>query len=376
MSKDTTFLRFGDIRLAAIGYWTMLSLTILALYFPPFRYLAYLVPFIALYVGLADGHFQTGGINGPYIFLLTAGLFMSSLANTAGFKDLFFMCSGLSASIVLYRRPINTKLLLVLFSIGTVSFAIMYGGGLAHGLEYNLASSQSSFEGNFGFLFGILALYSALKKQNWIFFLSFLGAALALKRIVLVAILACWVISLLPDRIVRRILNPLVLVPINLAIILALVLYANHQFDYWLTTATGQSANQFGMGRQEIYATVARDIFTDPLRFLLFGAGPGAAYDSLGKFLGAANLHSDLLKIFFEYGLAVFCVFIWLGYRMHDVRVRILFLYANIIYATDNTLIYHFFLFFLCLTALALEAVPEEQLQDLQTGDQHAPAVS
>lgn len=375
MSQQSTFLRFRDIRIATLGYWAMLSLTILSIYFPPFRHLAYLVPFIALYIGLADGRFKTNGINAPFVFLLAAGLSMSALANTAGFKDMFFICSGLSASLVLSRQKIDTKLLLAVFAVGTVTSALMYGGGLSNGLVYNLASSQSSFEGNFGFLFGALAVYAGLKRQKWVFLLALLGAALALKRIVLIAVLACWLVSLLPERIARRVLNPFVLVPVNLTIIAILMVYANHQFDYWLTFATGQSANQFGMGRQEIYAAVAHDIFADPLRYVLFGAGPGAAYDSLGKFLGAANLHSDLLKIFFEYGLVMFSVFLWLGYRMRDVRVRIMFLYANILYATDNVLIYHFFLFFLCLFALAIEKESDKPVAGSSTGGRLAAAL-
>jgi hypothetical protein len=364
---------YRDTPLSAAAYWMMLALTCIALYVSPLHHLEYVVPFIALIVGLADGRFTLGGVNAPFVFLLVTGLALSPQADSDGFKDLYFIWSGVSAALVLQKTPIKPKLFFMVFTGGTVLFAVLFGG-LLHGFVFDIALSESSFEGNFGFLFGLLAIYAGMKRQYWICILSVVWAVLALKRIVLVALLACGLAYLLPERIARRVLNPIGMLAINLGVILCIVLYANHQFDWWIAYFTGQSANQLGMGRQELYGAVTHDIFYDPLGHLLLGAGPGAGYEKLAYF-GASNLHSDLLKIVFEYGIVIFGAFVWLGYRMRDVRVRIMFLYANILYATDNVLIYHFFLFFLCLFARAIEsepAVARSNVRDQEPEAMHA----
>lgn len=344
--------------MATIGYWLALCLTLLALYFPTFRYLAYLIPFMALIVGLAENNIYKPQICNPFIALLIFGLVLSPLANQTGAKDLFFMLSGISAALVIKGRKVEESLLLGLFVLGMLLFAFLYGNGLSTGVVYSLAKSESTFEGNFGFLFGLLAIYGMLSKNRKLFAISIILAFLALKRIVVLAVFICWMIYIIPDRTRRLILNPYTMLAANLLVVAALVLYANHQFDQIIANLTDQSANQLGQGRQALYKTVALDIFNNPFAFVLYGAGPGMAYDALGKLYGVSgfsNLHSDLLKIFFEYGLLAFCAFIFLGYSMKDARIRIFFLFANILYATDNVLIYHFFLFFLMLFASSLE---------------------
>lgn len=357
MQKTIPSNRSDSVRLQTVAYWSIFALTLLSLYFPIFRYVGYSAPFIAILAGLADGRLHTPEIIRPYLFIVVIGLALSPLADSAGFKDLFFLVSGISAFLVVKNIKAYPTQFLLLFGIGTVVFWVMTGGP-SNGLFFDFAHSASSFEGNFSFLFGLLAVYAAVKRLNWVFLFSLIGTVITLKRIAIAAVLLCWLISHLPERFVRRLLNPVVLLAANLTIILVLVLYANHQLDYLIGLATGQSANQLGQGRQDLYATVANDIIADPLRHIFIGAGPGAAYESLGRMFGItgkSNLHSDLLKIFYEYGLVAFSAFIWLGYRMRDVRIRVMFLYANILYATDNVLIYHFFIFFLCLFGTALE---------------------
>ena len=362
MLKNSSFAHLRDIRVESIGYWVMFWMTIFALYFSPFRHVAYAVPFIALCVGLADRRFQTGGLNAPFVFLVVAGLALSPLANTDGFKDIFFICSGVSAALVLSRRTVDTKMLLAVFVVGIFAEALVKGVGFSRGFVLNITTSESTFESSFGFLFGALAVYAGLKRQKWLAILAFMGAVLALKRIVLLAVIVCWILCMLPDRIKQRMFSPWVMVPLNLLIVAVLILYANHAFDHWVGDLFGQSANQFGMGRQQLFFSVARDIYLHPQQFIFFGTGPGGAYETLSRSLGAANLHSDLLKILFEYGLIVFCGFLWLAYRVRSASLKIMFLYANILFVTDNVLIYHFFLFFLCLFALALESDSKEAI--------------
>ena len=131
MLKNSSFAHLRDIRVESIGYWVMFWMTIFALYFSPFRHVAYAVPFIALCVGLADRRFQTGGLNAPFVFLVVAGLALSPLANTDGFKDIFFICSGVSAALVLSRRTVDTKMLLAVFVVGIFAEALVKGVGFS-----------------------------------------------------------------------------------------------------------------------------------------------------------------------------------------------------------------------------------------------------
>jgi hypothetical protein len=350
--------KLSNVRLEVVGYWLMLFLTVLGLCLPPFRHFSYLVPFVALLIGLADGRFRITDTNKPYLFLVSAALFLSPFANVSGFKDIFFICSGVSISFVLRKVQISSRLFLVIFLIGTVLFAAVFGNGLMNGFAYDIARSESSLESNFGFLFGLLAVYSLLKRDNWIFLLAVVGAFLTLKRIVLVAIFLCWIVNLLPESIRRKVLNPIFMLIANLLIILLIILYANHHFDFLITFVTGLSANHFGQGRQTLYASLSLNIIDNPFQHFFLGAGPGAAYETLDRLfglVGEANLHSDLLKILYEYGVVVFSIFIWLAYRAKDVRVRVMFLFVNVLFATDNVLIYHFFLFFMCLLSISFE---------------------
>jgi hypothetical protein len=258
--------------------------------------------------------------------------------------------------LVIKQARFNPFYLLGLFVFGTLLYAFTYNE-LSHGFVFDFATSKSSFEGNFAFLFGLLTVYAALTRQWKLLIFSFIASVFALKRIVILAEITCIILALLPEKYVKRLLNPFFLLAVNLTFVLLVILYANHSFDGLIASYTGQSANQFGMGRQVLYGSIAKSILENPFRYIFIGAGPGAAYDALSGFgiVGHNNLHSDILKIFYEYGFILFSLFIFLGYSSRLANIRILFFFTNIIFVTDNVLIYHFFLFFLCFFGLVYE---------------------
>jgi len=91
-------------------------------------------------------------------------------------------------------------------------------------------------------------------------------------------------------------------------------------------------------------------------RFLLMGKGAGAVYDltlSVGVMDGAdkINLHSDLMKLLYEYGLLWYVVVIGVMYSVRSFRAKLLAVYINVLFVTDNSLIYYLLIFYIVLCA-------------------------
>jgi hypothetical protein len=99
----------------------------------------------------------------------------------------------------------------------------------------------------------------------------------------------------------------------------------------------------------------ATEIILMPERFIIFGYGPGSSYAAANAggasavYGNTSNMHSDVVKIFYEYGFVLFVAFIWKMYSSRSFPVKIGFLFLNTIFITDNALIYSFMIFlFVC----------------------------
>ena len=231
------------------------------------------------------------------------------------------------------------------------------GAVLSH-FTFDVAASKSTLESGFSYVFGLLAVWAAYTRRWRNFALAVILAILTLKRIVLVGIFLCFVFQFLPRSITPKVLHPLPMVLANAMFIVLILSYSSGSLNFIIHDLTGQSADQFGMGRQELYGHVVVDIFRDPGRFLLMGMGPGQVYDALTGGMagvGKANLHADTLKIFYEYGGVVLTVFVWALYSSRRLGVLLIALYTNIVLLTDNTLIYPFYIFFATLVATSLQ---------------------
>lgn len=336
-----------------------LVLALLCVTLPFLRYLFFFIPFLVVLAMLADGQAKLGDEVKPFLAFIVAGVVLIPLANTEGVKDLFFTFAGIS--IALLARVPRLKLwtlFQLLFGGAVIYFAI--GGKFSGEMAFDIAKSESPFESTFGFLFGVLAPFALINKQYRLFFLSLLMSMLCLKRIAVLGALVAAAFILLGEKRGRWILNPVVMIPINVVLVALLLGYGYGSFDYWIYEITGQSANQFGMGRRELLALPATEIFAHPELFIVSGMGPGSSYDlaklSFGS-LGKVNLHSDLVKLVYEYGLLFFMVFIGLMYSAKNYFTRVGFIFLNVLFLTDNTLIYYFMLFiFIYCARLTTEA--------------------
>lgn len=339
----------NNIRLDDILERIALLLAVASVAIPPFRYLGYLLPAFALITLLGNRSISSPAPARPYILLILTGVIFSFNGNSEGLKDIFLMMTGVSIAVVGHRSSTSWKNLFIFCAIGFLVNASLKGALNIQSLTVDVTNSSSSLESGFSFVFGLLAIW-ALQEGKWKeFLLATLFAFLTLKRIVLIAIFICILVQFSPSFFKRLIFLPVSMVLINCTILITLLLYGSGAFDATILEWTGKSANAFGMGRKVLYSAAATEVMREPVQFIL-GLGPGTAYELATANLFAhakENLHSDLIKIFIEYGAVIFILFFALLYLNADPRIRLLMLYSNVLFVTDNTLIYPFYIFFL-----------------------------
>ncbi len=347
----------GRIPVRVIVYWLSIGLALLTVAVPPLRYSIYPISVLVVLTLIADGDFRIGDEAAPFLVFIAAGLVAAPLATTEGLKDVFFTFAGVSVALLVTAPVVRLRWLFVWTMIAAlVYFALP--GGLIRGAAFDFIRSSSPFESNFGFLFGLLAVFALIDRKPWLSLLCLALAVVTLKRIAVLGVIVAAAFLVLGERKGRWILNPLVMVIVNLAIVFGLLMYAAGYFDSQILRLTGQSANQIGLGRRAMLAIPAREVLHRPRDFMFFGAGPGQTYELATEGVRAygvkQNLHSDIIKIFYEYGSLVFMTIVALMYRAARYEMRVAFLYLNVLFVSDNTLIYAFFLCFFVIGARAV----------------------
>lgn len=338
------------LHLRSMVFWASFFLGMLCLAFPPFRYLAYAVPVLTLLACLADAQVTVEDEVKPFLVIIAAGLLLGPLAIGEGWKDLFFIFAGMSVALL----PSIPRLSLgLIFFWLVVGFAYLYGvwGDFSGGLRFDFMESLSSFEGNFSFVFAVLVPFSVAARRYVLAAACFVLAVLTLKRIAIVAAVVATLFVLLGPKRGRLLLNPPVMLAVNACVLALNMLYTFGDLDWFIKYFTGQSANQFGMGRQSLQWYVVDGLVNSPWQSLL-GHGMGAVYEAAQRGFGAyekVNLHSDLMKLAYEIGYVFTAVTIWFMYSSRHYMLRVGFLFVNVMFFTDNTLIYFFFTFFFFL---------------------------
>jgi hypothetical protein len=221
--------------------------------------------------------------------------------------------------------------------------------------------SESSFEGNFSFVFALLVPFAVMQRRYVLALLSLVFAVVSLKRIAVLAALTAGLMALLGPKLGKRLLNPPVMLALNAFVLIVNMAYTSGAMDYWIQHLTGQSPNEFGQGRQSIHRFVVRDLLDAPFHALI-GHGMGSVYTIAEAGFGAyekINLHSDLLKLSYEVGYIVTALTIWTMYTSRHYSLRVAFLFLNVLFFTDNTLIY-FFLTFLLFTLMRVQRESEQ----------------
>lgn len=351
-----------DTRIA----WVFLVLTTVGLATPQLRYAGYLCAGLAIFLIIYRAKFFAPQFLHAFLLITVVGALSMPAGNVRGAKDLFFIFSGISIGMIARSIRVSPSAILIILLVVLAVLAAQ-GHTDVGTIQIDVGASHSTFESSLSFLFGLIAAWAATQRRWAIVLVSTALTVLTLKRIAVVGIIVAIGVAVLPARAKRLILHPVVMVLMNLLIVALIVLYASGKLDRAISESTGMSANALGQGRQVLLETAAQTIATHPSDFILFGRGPGSAYETIERLqlerpIDNPNLHCDLLKILYEYGLAVFVVFVYLLYRSKSLNWRILAVFANVTFISDNTLTYHFFLFFLCMLGLHVSKAEGRQI--------------
>lgn len=340
-------------------FWIGLTFACFSIAIPFARHFIYALPVLVLLTLLGDRTARIGDEAKPFLAFVIAGIVLSPFATDEGMKDLYFTFTGVSIALLIDIPHVKLwNIFIVLF----VSMVIYFGlfGDFKAGLQFDFAHSSSSFESSFSFMFGLLAPFALMEKRFRLFALCLILTVLSLKRIAIIGTVCASIFILMGQNRARVFLNPVAMIGLNVLLLFGVLLYGFGAFDSLILQFTGQSSNQFGMGRKALLSLPANEVFSHPEHFIFFGQGPGATYklanQGFGAYGTAQRLHSDILKIFYEYGLVFYCVFIGLMYSAKRFSTRVAFLYMNVLFLSDNTLIYSFIIFFFVALARHMES--------------------
>lgn len=324
---------------------------------PIFRVLTYAIPALAAIAMLAAARITLPPHALPFLVLMISGLAYAPVTTLVGWQDLYLMLIGLTPFFFGWRYRFSWN---AVMAVSVVAFAISVAvsGGPKGAVEFDAMHSKSSFESSTSFVFGLLAVWAAVERRLGRALLALAMCILTLKRIVVLGAALTIVLTLLPRRWVDLLLRPVPMLLLNALYLWLVIQYSQGNFDRLIFEYTGQSGNQFGMGRQWAYQYPVQQLLRHPIESVFYGVGPGGIYDLMKggwSFLAKVNLHNDSLKILVEYGGIVWLAFFTALYWLRDVRLRLVMLFYNVLLLTDNCLIYTYVIFGLGLVVTALQ---------------------
>lgn len=307
------------------------------------------IRFVAFYSALTLGSLLFSAVNGALgrglvetLFVVGALLTALSLA-AAGWREV-----GVHDWLEKLTR------FLAVFSLGMLLYeggrAVLQGmvgqvGSVLELLVLSKSATEHSVTPNLGFLFGAVAVFMAVRRR-WLWMIApMVLVMLSSKRIVwlgLVGSIGWWVVAVaLASRYdwVRRSQHAIVPAAACLAL-LALMRFANGGFDQILMMRTGLDPNLLSMGRRALFDLM---LSLESGGWLPLGIGTThkvlAPYESI---TGLTNLHSDILKIYLEYGL-IFSVAVAGAFHAlcrRSPAITALVLYYLVLFLTDNVTVY------------------------------------
>lgn len=356
-----------------IAFSTLLaafSLAIIAsVVWEPLKYLKYGLPIISpilllvfqkrIFVDLyalkrLDGYRYLSGLLFLYLILLSVNVFVG-FRNARFFLEGFFILAPLLFSFFLFLLKPESDILDVtrwLFAAIAISFFIERFDSILFSITHpgsifgGLANSELDSESNFSFQFGMFLIIYAYHRK-WLFaILSAVLMVLSFKRIAIAAVIIIGLLTLVKKLSSGRldpIRNKWLIMVGNLLVVTILFLFFTGVFDDLVMQLFGVSPNFLTVGRYDVYT----DIFNHfgNVRFFGFGLGSINTYLS-GAGYQLVNLHSDVLKVFFELGPPAFLFWIYMFHKWPDnFLCAALAVYMNILFFTDNVFIYFDVLF-------------------------------
>ena len=341
--KSVMQFRHAKISLNDLASFVILALLMISIADPVFeglRYAKYGIPFVCIVVFIAKKlRFHIDGASKPFVVLAAVTLLMAPLGNVYGIHDFYFYLTALSPFLVGCAPKVSPR---VMFKMLTAFFAVLsVPAVLEDGLVFSVLESTSTLEDHsFAFVFGLFSIFFFMVKDKKYLIVSLILAILVLKRISLLAmVLILTIYYLVPSVFIKRV--AVLGLVVNISYLFAAYYITTDSFDHFSQVKFGVSSSFFTMGRTTLYASVFSD--SNSLSTLLLGNGPGSSYSIAAASIfvadGKVNLHSDVLKVYYELGGLFFLFFFFMAYKLRDLRIY-LFMYINIILFTDNVSTY------------------------------------
>ena len=277
-----------------------------------------------------------------FLILISASLNFLNLS-MIGLYQLLFITAALLPFLVFKEFNINWRIVSIIHIVG---YLIVVSGQpitFNYSLESLINSTTSSLETNqHPFVFGILTLYFLHKKDHKWFLINLLMVLISLKRIVLLGTLVTIPFIYLEQnkQLIfhkARWIFPMV----NLMLIYFILALPSGLYNNLIQEYTSVSPGYLTMGRNALYGEILEAIRYLDIYNILFGMGQGYAYSITYNYFFTSP-HCDLLVLLIDHGILFYILFFGLLYRNKYLFPVI---YTNIIWLTDNTLIYTFYLF-------------------------------
>jgi hypothetical protein len=328
----------------------------LAVEFIEFKFLRYLIyaPIILIIFSLLRKKFvlrslspKRNPINFSFLLIIISGFLHLPMLGFTGLSQLFFISAASLAFIIHNNYDFNWRFISLIFIFSFLILSSSSSFSIDFSIESFLKSDGSSLETNqHPFVFGIMTLFFLYKRDNLFFILNLIFVIISFKRIVFIGLLFAIPIVLLERKnvIILRNKRWLFLV-LNLLFIYTLILFTTGTFNETIQQFTGISIGELTQGRNTILPPVVDQYIEMGIFEKLFGMGQGFTYD-LSIYESANAPHNDILTILIDHGIFIFILFFY--YLYQEVRLFPV-IFTNVLFLTDNTLIYTVYIFVLLL---------------------------
>jgi hypothetical protein len=382
--KINGFYLFVLLFLACIVAWSL---------YPPFRYLKYFLPVVALIIIYKNPNatFTTKGKSNYFTtflvlysaiigYLLIKNILLGELSARFIPNAAFMVAPLVFVAIIVpyFRKEKIHQYVIAMLLVNMLVFFYEEGGDFLSVitdlqiLKNAIIDSTVPTENHLAFAFGFFVLFFFIERYNRVYqFLAFVIFILCFKRIVIAAVLFClatyYFLSFFRIDVARyRKTLTLVGVVVNIGFVYFTHLLVSGTFDEVVHEKTGISTDQFLMGRKTFYT----EAFEKAGAINWTGLGLGKMDDVIFQFYGSwMNLHSEVLKNYFEFGVIIFVVWLFIFFykNLFSNKAAIFFLYANILMLTDNVFIYFdvmfYFYFFILIYLFEREEMRQRLVQ-------------
>jgi O-antigen ligase len=229
--------------------------------------------------------------------------------------------------------------------------------------------SNVSTESGFAFIFGLLNIYFISRRERRYTVLSAIAVILSFKRVAILAtLIGLGTLFFFGREFPRkRLLKlfPACMLVINGLLVFLIYQLALGRYDELIFTYLSVSTDYLLQGRIAFYTEVLNHIGAVPV----WGIGLGNTQEILYAGSIFQNLHSDVLKIFLEFGVIGATIWCYTFYRLslRSPTILAMSVYLNVLFVSDNVFIYYHILFFFYMLVIVCinqeQATPTEPIQ-------------